>query len=502
MKKKIYSLFALTMLLVLLTGQMLVQADTGYTYNYDFWDETQYSPDSYAVKTTLSYLELGLDKRLSNASSLFVHDNYIYVCDAGNNRIIEILFENDAYTVTRVIDSFTGDTEPLTFSNPQDIYVTDDGHIYICDYGNGRVLKLTSDLEYVMSFTQPDDDLFDSSISFLPNKLIVDDAGRVYLVAVHVNKGLIKYEADGTFTGFVGSTPVTYDWYEYIWKNYLMTKEQRAQTQDFVPTEYDNIAVDKDGFMYVVTTHFDESELKSDQAMPLRKLNSLGNDILIKNGNNPPIGDIDWSSAGGYSGSSKFIDVTALDNDTYFALDQTRGRIFGYDSQGNLLYAFGGNGNKDGYFRKPVSIEHMGYDLLVLDATDGQITVFTPTEYGAKIYAALESYQLGDYDTSADIWREVLTLNGNYELAYIGIGRALLRQGEYKEAMKYFETKMDEDNYAKAFKLYRKEWVEDHIVIIFVVIVLALLIPFVIGRIKNVREEVAKYEEECRTLRR
>ena len=45
-----------------------------------------------------------------------------------------------------------------------------------------------------------------------------------------------------------------------------------------------------------------------------------------------------------------------------------------------------------------------------------------------------------------------MNMNGNYDQAYIGIGRALMRQGEYKEAMKYFRLKWDDDNYSKAFK--------------------------------------------------
>ena len=42
-------------------------------------------------------------------------------------------------------------------------------------------------------------------------------------------------------------------------------------------------------------------------------------------------------------------------------------------------------------------------------------------------------HSLGQYDLSADYWREVLRLNGNYDMAYIGIGRSLLRQERYKE---------------------------------------------------------------------
>jgi hypothetical protein len=63
---------------------------------------------------------------------------------------------------------------------------------------------------------------------------------------------------------------------------------------------------------------------------------------------------------------------------------------------------------------------------------------------------------------SGETWQKVMDIDGNYDLAYIGIGRSLLRQEKYHEAMKYFELKYDDENYSKAYKQYRKEWVEDH----------------------------------------
>ena len=63
-----------------------------------------------------------------------------------------------------------------------------------------------------------------------------------HILKTNVNKGLIKYENDGTFSGFVGATPVTYDFSDYIWKK-LATQEQRAQMESFVPTEYDNVYI-------------------------------------------------------------------------------------------------------------------------------------------------------------------------------------------------------------------------------------------------------------------
>lgn len=476
-------------LMVFLSAPVTAQAaEVGYTYTFDYWGDVQYSPDSYEAAGVYTSVELGLDTKLSNPQGLFVYDTYIYICDTGNNRILELVRTGTSeLSLVREITEFTG-AEPNTFSSPTDIAVSED-HFFIADKNNGRVLKLTKDLEFVMEFTKPTDETFDQDLSFLPSKIAIDTADRVYCVGVNVNKGLIKFEADGEFAGFVGATPVTYNWTDYIWKKFA-TKEQRAQMTNFVPTEYDNLYMDYEGFIYACTSNVSEKDLDSGAIDPVRRLNMMGNDILIRNGNWYVIGDIHWGDGGGYSGSSKLVDITSFENDSYVVLDKNRGRLFAYDDQGRLLFAFGGSGNMDGYFKMPVALEHMGYDLLVLDQQDNSLTIFTPTEYGSLIYSAIDQFQNGEYEASGETWQKVIDLNGNYDLAYIGIGRALLRQERYKEAMDYFELKLDDDNYSKAFKQYRKQWVEEHIVPIMVVLIVIVVVPLVVGKIKKLKHEI------------
>ena len=104
----------------------------------------------------------------------------------------------------------------------------------------------------------------------------------------------------------------------------------------------------------------------------------------------------------------------------------------------------------------------------------------------------LAEYKKGNYDESANIWRKVLKHNGNYDQAYIGIGRALLREKNYKEAMDYFEFKLDAKNYSKAFKLYREVWFEENIGTILIIIAILILLGFGVGFVKKARREVEK----------
>lgn len=491
MRKKWKRIAAFAVCIMTLIGSaMVAHAETGYTYGYDWWGDVQYSPDAYKVVGVYTSVELGLDKKLNNPKGLFIQDRQIYLCDTGNNRILE--FERtDADTIhlVREIDGFLGDVEPKTFNEPTDIAVSEEGFLYIADRSNHRIVKLDKDLNYLMEFAKPEDTTYDQTLEFLPSKVTVDTAGRVYCVATNVNKGLIKYENDGTFAGFIGATPVTYDWTDYIWKR-IATQAQRAQMENFVPTEYDNLYMDYEGFIYVCTSHVSEEDLDSGAAKPIRKLNLMGNDILVQNGEWPAIGDLYWGSGGGYEGPSLMTDITTMDNDVYVSLDRTRGRLFAYDDQGRMLYCFGGNGNMDGYFKQPTAIDHMGHDLFVVDSVDNSITVFTPTEYGSLIYNAIEQFQDGDYEASGASWHEVMNQNGNYDLAYIGIGRSLLRQEKYHEAMDYFRLKLDDDNYSKAFKQYRKEWVEENIVVIVLVLAVLIFVPLIVGKIHSIRGEI------------
>lgn len=461
-----------------------------YTYNYDYWGDVQNSPDFYSVQEVYTANELGLDKPLRQPQGLFAVENSLYVCDTGNNRIIELeRTEDGALVVKRYIEEFKGDLEVTTFAGPTDVAVSAEGDLYVADKGNARILKLDKDLNFEMQFDIPNDASIEESTTFQPNKLAIDTAGRVYCVATGINKGLIKYESDGTFSQFVGATEVSYNFLDYLKKKFA-TQAQREKMTSFVPTEYDNIYMDYEGFVYACIGSVKEEDLKAGTVNAVRRLNMMGSDILVRNGEFPVYGDIYMGTGGGVTGPSRFTDVTAFDNDVYVCLDRNRGRLFGYDDQGELVFAFGGNGNHSGYFRQPAAIEHIGTDLYVLDSLDCSITVFTTTEFGELVYDAMEQFDKGEYDASEQSWIKAKELNGNYNLAYIGIGRALLRQEKYKEAMEYFELKYDRENYSKAFKQYRKIWIEENIGLLALAIVLIFLVPLGIGKIRSIKREI------------
>ena len=505
MMKKTAALLMILMLLITVSAGYADDSNsmkedgfsTSYSYNYDYWGDVQMTPDPYRVLTVIDSSSLGLEQldnlSINNPQGLFARGRDVYVADTGNNRILQLHLDGEKVTLTRIITEISG-AEPATLNGPTDLFADEEGNIYIADYNNHRVIMANKDLNLMKEFRKPTDATFNQSSEFLPSKIAVDVAGRVYVLATNVNKGFMKYESDTSFTGYIGANPVKIDMADYIWKRYFMSREQRAASESFVPTEYENLYIDEKGFIYATNTVFSEWELKSDTAKPIRRLNGVGNDILIKNDRYPPIGDLYWKSESIQYGPSKLTDITALDNEIYVAVDKIRGRLFGYDSQGVMLWAFGTKGNADGAFNRPTALDYIGYDLLVLDGLKNSVTVFTPTEYGQLIYDATDTYLDGDYDRSAELWQEVMKLNANYPLAFRGLGRSMLRQEKYLEAMDYFERAHDRDDYGRAFKQYRKIWIEKNVLWIVLILAVLLLIPLILGRIKKMRWEVIMHE--------
>ena len=61
--------------------------------------------------------------------------------------------------------------------------------------------------------------------------------------------------------------------------------------------------------------------------------------------------------------------------------------------------------------------------------------------------------------------------------------------------MKYFKMAHDQESYGRAFKLYRKQWIEKNILWIVLILAVILIVPLVIGRVKRAKWEVIMHEQ-------
>ena len=241
---------------------------------------------------------------------------------------------------------------------------------------------------------------------------------------------------------------------EIIWRK-LSTKAQRAKQQLFIPTEFTGMEIDSDGFVYA-------TNVDAEGEQSVRRLNPSGEDVIQK-GAAGVSGDILWRLTGDYSGASRIIDVVVREKGIYSVIDSTRGRIFTYDHEGNLLYIFGGIGSQEGTFDTPTAIDTIGDEIIVLDGSKNLVDKYRATNYGFLINQAVGLRYDGDEASAVECWKQVLKLDSNFELAYVGIGKSYLAAGENKKAMECFKTGNNRQYYSIAYKRYRNEILKENL---------------------------------------
>jgi hypothetical protein len=451
---------------LLLTGAMPASAGAPYeSYNYNFYRDAVPGPAPYMPETTITGTSLGIGG-FADPQDIYTSEDRgsIFVADTGNKRVVEF---SVAGKLKRVIDKFECNGQTDGFSAPNGLFVDDKGQLYVADTENRRVVVLAADGKLMKIVESPKSDILPTNFEFLPLKVTVDQAGRIYVVARGVFEGIMQFDEKGQFIGFVGTNKIQRDVMDYFWRK-ISTKAQREQMMLYIPTEFSNVDIDSKGFVYA-------TNIDAGSESPIKRLNPSGEDVLKRFGYFAVRGDIRFFQLGNNAGPSKLVDIKVLGNGMYSALDLLRGRIFTYTDEGDLLYIFGAKSNQEGTFKTPAAIEKYGDRILVLDAGKSNVVVFEPTAFGRNVNQAVKHHYNGDDQKSVEIWREVLRLNANYDNAYIGIGKALLMEKRNKEAIEYFELGMDRKNYSVAFKRYRREVAKEHFGTFMTVLMLAVL---------------------------
>ena len=467
------------LLLCLLPAGALANDSLPYDcYNYDYWNNILYTPAPYVPDGSLGGAGLmwegsPLGAFRSPQDLCVSPDGKIYLADTGNNRIIVI--DGGLKNVLQVIDHFEADGAAQTFSSPTGVAVSQNRQLYVADSQNHRIVVLELDGTFVKYVQNPQSEVLDEGYIFTPLKVSVDYADRVYCVAQNMFQGIMVFTAEGDFTGFFGTISVKISLWEKFWRKFS-TKEERSKQQLFIPTEFTGIDVDDEGFVYA-------SNKDTDGMQAVRRLNPKGQDVIRKGLKENLGGDLVFGTVGNYSGPSQIVDVVYRDHGIYSLLDARRGRVFTYDHEGNLLYIFGGIGTQEGTFRTPAAIEQLGSRLLVLDAQQGNVNIFSETEYGRLINQAVSLRYNGDEALAVPLWSEVLRLDENNELANAGIGKAYLSAGDNEKAMTYLRRGMNRAYYSVAFKRWLNEALRGNISWFLTTLIVLIVLIVVIRRV-------------------
>ncbi|MBQ8753120.1 MAG: gluconolactonase, partial [Clostridia bacterium] len=225
MKKR----FLVMLVALLLAMSVTVQASEpfySYTYSYQNGVATD-------VAAPVAYEENGVFRDTETGCAIVTPEDIIvdaagnvYVVDSGANCVFVL---DSTFVLQRTITGYTNAAgETVTFNKPTGLFADSDGLLYIADTANKRVVVLDGQDNLVRTVEQPESDLLDKTFSFEPEKLVVDESGRMFVLVQNVNKGLMQFSPDGDFVGYIGSNNVVYTVMDLVWKT-LMNAEQRAQ---------------------------------------------------------------------------------------------------------------------------------------------------------------------------------------------------------------------------------------------------------------------------------
>ena len=356
-----------------LPGAALPQSEA-YLYGSD--KTSIPAPAPYQVRAVYDGLELGVG-RLREPQDLHVDGTgAIYLADTGNNRIVRIRADFQSADVLTAI-LIDGREEPL--SQPKGVFKAADGLLYICDTGNARIVAVNEKREAVRIMTNEGVTAINTHIQYTPEKVAVDTDGNVFVVDPSIYQGIVQYDAQDRFLGFFApnEVKVTADvLFLQMWKKWFST-EQVESMEKSLPSPYSNLYIDRDNFLYT-------SSAGAGAGKALKHLNMLGVNILQpaeKKFGHGVFGDLEVSYDNGEEVASAFVDVCVTESGLLCGADATRGRLFLYDADCNLVAIWGGSGQRRGTFKALAAVERQGDSFLALDSEKASLTVFEPTAY-------------------------------------------------------------------------------------------------------------------------
>lgn len=462
MSKRILTTLTVIFLIAALTAPVLAEPYVAFTYSFG-WGAVP-CPVPYLPEEVISTTEFGIT--LKEPKDLFVdEEGNMFIANSGGSSVVYISADRSDVRQITEFDDHNGLYD--LFKNPEGVFVAGNGNIYVADTGNKRIVKFDKDFKCLNIIRLNQSDVLGEKYNFLPAKVVVDDAERVFVISKNDFQGVLEISQESDFRGYMGSNLVNPNPVELIWRR-LMTKAQSNKLAQFIPYEFSNISIDKSGFVFAVSSSGSETK-------PVKRFNSSGQDILLRQ-------TYSGSTSSTITSQTFFVDVATHEDGNYSLIDYKSGKIFVYTNEGYLLYAFGGMGTLRGNFTNPSALCESNEKLYVLDMTTCMVTVFGMTEYARKISEAQFLYNDGRYDESAEIWQDVLKENSGFELAYIQIGKVLLRQGKDDEALEYFKlgnyrgdraTKLGGFN--EAFNEVRKEFIRSYIAVILVAITVIII---------------------------
>ena len=484
MKKKLLR-FSLVIFCLIIAFSVSVSALTPSfsstkSYELDTDDSTINVPVGFVQDGIFGNDSFGLEMPVSSPEDFCLKNGYFYVLDSGNGRVVKI---NSDMKAVNVIDCVKSGDTTLKFKGAKGIAVDDEDNIYVADTDNYRVLKFSQQGELIMTIKRPDEALKGNNVPFRATKIQVSNIGEIYITVDGINLGIFVFDINGVFSKFVGSTPIvsTANVLYYYALRAILTPEQIRNRMQNTPLKVHNFCIDGERFIYTVSQNDDSVS----QDGMVRCLNYNGSNVLDTS---IVYGDVEEGS--NKKVRTSFVAVETDGNGNIFLLDQGRNKVFYYSDRGKIMSVFGGKGEQTSTFELPVDIAYDNGSVYVLDKGRNCISKFVPTTYMNSLITAVSSLKERNLENSLDLWKKVQGQNSNSMYSYYGMGLSYQLDGDYENAMKCFKMANDKDNYSKAFSEYRNKLLKKYGGLIIagialLIILITVLVKSIKKRIKN-----------------
>ena len=376
--------------------------------------QTAYDPVRTMIRFGEETLKMPQDMRMGP-------DGYLYIADNGNKRIL--IIDTEGNFIREIVDK-------KNMKSPMGVFVDEALNVYVADEKARAVLVYDKNGKFVMEYLKPTHQLFGEMAPYVPQKVVLDKRGNLYIVSKGNTNGIVQISpvGGGEFLGYYGANASRISLLTHIRR--FIFGENSSAVGEIVPISVKNLTIDQKGMVYTVTEAADESAL--------RRLNVAGKSTMT------PEWWIDLNSAVAVNSSNSIFTANA------------NGTIMEYTSEGDLLFMFGANDalseQRIGMFKSVTGLVVTDdYTIYVLDANLNSIQVLRPTEFTDLVHQAFTLFQEGKYAASKAPWTEVLRMNSLFTYASTGLGEALYREGNYEEAMEAFRNGGYRQGYSDAW---------------------------------------------------
>ena len=384
---------------------------------------------------------------------LHIDGNVAYIADSG----AKVVFRYDIATKEVVLIGKD------VLSGPSGVTTDKDGNIYVADTDNKEVFKFDSTYNLIKTYERPTEALFGEESQFRPTKVVVDRNENLYITSIGNSNGIIQLNNEGEFMGYFGPNNVNLT-VELFLRRLVLSKEERETYASLSPKATTNLAIDNKNIVYTI--------IEGESGISLKKYNISGTNVLAKDSFfSSTYQDITVDKNG-------FIYTVSLENDGVVQVMDPEGTLlFTFGNTKTNSTMLGEFGRASG-----IAIDDSN-NIWVLDSDSKCIQIFRKTEFAQTVVDAIMAYNEGRYDDATAYYNEVIRLNATFVSAYIGLGKIYQRLENYDLAKEYFRLSNYKSGYSEVYWEIRDNWFNHNLVwIIILVLVIVILNIFKVWR--------------------